>query len=133
MSPNLLDYDAAQLAGFVAEIGEKPFRARQLLRWMHQCGEADFAKMSDLAKPPREKLSARGWVGATRVTAAGPVAGFVQQREDVRGPVDVRGRLVGVQRGRQRAVLHRHHHLDHAGDARRGLCVAKIGLHRAEP
>ena len=50
MTPNLLDYDAAQLTAFFAGIGEKPFRAKQLLRWMHQCGEADFASMSDLAE-----------------------------------------------------------------------------------
>ena len=52
MKPNLLDLDAAQLVSFFANIGEKPFRAKQLLRWMHQFGEADFSKMSDLAKPP---------------------------------------------------------------------------------
>ena len=50
MSVNLLDFDAKALAGFCAEIGEKPFRAKQLLRWMHRFGEADFAGMSDLAK-----------------------------------------------------------------------------------
>jgi 23S rRNA (adenine2503-C2)-methyltransferase len=58
MRTNLLDLDAAQLAGFFAGIGEKPFRAKQLLRWMHQFGEADFSNMSDLAKPLREKLAA---------------------------------------------------------------------------
>ena len=58
MRLNLLNLDAAQLAGFFAEAGEKPFRAKQLLRWMHQFGEADFAKMSDIAKPLREKLTA---------------------------------------------------------------------------
>ena len=57
MRPNLLNFDAAQLTGFFAEIGEKPFRAKQLLRWMHQFGEADFSKMSDLAKSLREKLA----------------------------------------------------------------------------
>jgi 23S rRNA (adenine2503-C2)-methyltransferase len=58
MSPNLLNFDAAQLAGFFTGIGEKPFRAKQLLRWMHQFGEADFSRMSDLAKPLRDKLAA---------------------------------------------------------------------------
>ena len=58
MSVNLLDFDAKALAGFCAEIGEKPFRARQLLRWIHRSGEADFAGMSDLAKGLRDKLSA---------------------------------------------------------------------------
>jgi 23S rRNA (adenine2503-C2)-methyltransferase len=57
MSVNLLDYDAKALTGFCKEIGEKPFRARQLLRWIHRSGEADFDAMSDLAKGLREKLS----------------------------------------------------------------------------
>jgi 23S rRNA (adenine2503-C2)-methyltransferase len=57
MSVNLLDFDAKALAGFCAEIGEKPFRAKQLLRWIHRSGEADFAGMSDLAKELRDKLS----------------------------------------------------------------------------
>jgi len=69
MRPNLLDFDAAQLAGFFAGIGEKPFRARQLLHWMHQSGEADFSKMSDLAKPLREKLAASAVIEAPRIVS----------------------------------------------------------------
>lgn len=56
MPVNLLDFDLRGLAGFCIEIGEKPFRARQLLHWIHQCGESDFARMTDLAKSLREKL-----------------------------------------------------------------------------
>jgi len=67
--PNLLNHDAAQLNGFFAEIGEKPFRARQLLRWMHQYGEANFANMSDLAKSLREKLAACATIEAPPITA----------------------------------------------------------------
>ncbi|MGH8759278.1 MAG: 23S rRNA (adenine(2503)-C(2))-methyltransferase RlmN, partial [Burkholderiales bacterium] len=43
-------------AGFFAEIGEKPFHARQVMRWIHQFGEAEFGRMSDLAKDLRAKL-----------------------------------------------------------------------------
>ena len=57
MSVNLLDFNATTLAGFCAEIGEKPFRAKQLLRWIHRFGESDFSLMSELAKGLREKLS----------------------------------------------------------------------------
>jgi 23S rRNA (adenine2503-C2)-methyltransferase len=53
---NLLDLDSAALARCFEELGEKPFRARQVLRWMHQRGAADFASMSDLAKDLRAKL-----------------------------------------------------------------------------
>jgi 23S rRNA (adenine2503-C2)-methyltransferase len=69
MNPNLLNLDAAQLVSFFADIGEKPFRAKQLLRWMHQFGEADFSKMSDLAKPLREKLGASAVIEAPRVVS----------------------------------------------------------------
>jgi len=56
MAVNLLDFDSDGLTGFCASLGEKPFRAKQLLRWMHQRGESDFDAMSDLAKSLREKL-----------------------------------------------------------------------------
>jgi 23S rRNA (adenine2503-C2)-methyltransferase len=56
MKENLLGLDAIGLERFFEAQGEKRFRARQLLRWMHQRGEADFAQMSDLARELREKL-----------------------------------------------------------------------------
>ena len=64
---NLLDLDAAGLAGFLAELGEKPFRARQVLRWVHQRREGEFGRMSDLAKGLRDKLAAAAYVGAPRI------------------------------------------------------------------
>lgn len=57
MTTNLLNYDVKGLADFCLEIGEKPFRAKQLLRWIHQSGITDFVDMSDLAKGLREKLT----------------------------------------------------------------------------
>jgi 23S rRNA (adenine2503-C2)-methyltransferase len=62
MSVNLLDLDQRGLAQFCASLGEKPFRARQLLHWIHQSCEGDFARMTDLAKPLREKLAAQAKV-----------------------------------------------------------------------
>jgi 23S rRNA (adenine2503-C2)-methyltransferase len=64
MKENLLGFDAGGLERFFAAQGEKPFRARQMLRWLHQRGEADFSRMSDLARPLREKLSAIACVEA---------------------------------------------------------------------
>lgn len=58
MTTNLLNYDVKGLTDFCTEIGEKPFRAKQLLRWIHQFGMTDFVAMSDLAKGFREKLAA---------------------------------------------------------------------------
>ena len=53
---NLLDFDQAGLVAFFESIGEKPFRARQVLHWLHQYGEDDFERMTDLAKSLRAKL-----------------------------------------------------------------------------
>ena len=64
---NLLDLDPAQLVAYCGELGEKPFRAKQLQRWIHQYGVADFAEMTDLAKSLREKLSTRAHVAAPAV------------------------------------------------------------------
>jgi 23S rRNA (adenine2503-C2)-methyltransferase len=56
MPENLLNFDAQQLTAWFAAQGEKPFRARQVLRWVHKSGEADFDAMSDLALSLRSKL-----------------------------------------------------------------------------
>jgi 23S rRNA (adenine2503-C2)-methyltransferase len=53
---NLLEFDLDALVGHFATQGEKRFRAVQLFRWIHRNGETDFARMSDIAKPLREKL-----------------------------------------------------------------------------
>ncbi|HXF15381.1 MAG TPA: 23S rRNA (adenine(2503)-C(2))-methyltransferase RlmN [Burkholderiales bacterium] len=56
MPVNLLEFDAQGLAAFFAEIGEKPFRAKQVMRWVHQFGQSEFEGMSDLSKDLRAKL-----------------------------------------------------------------------------
>lgn len=53
---NLLDYDLKQLTEWFTTLGEKPFRARQVLRWMHREGCDDFAAMTDVAKSLRARL-----------------------------------------------------------------------------
>lgn len=54
---NLLDLDGDRLADFIAGLNEKPFRAKQLMRWIHQRGVADVHEMSDLAKSFRTLLA----------------------------------------------------------------------------
>lgn len=53
---NLLNYNQVQLADYFKSIGEKPFRAKQLTRWIHHFGVHDFAQMTDIAKSLRDKL-----------------------------------------------------------------------------
>lgn len=64
---NLLEFDAEGLAAYFAQIGEPAFRARQVLRWVHQCGESDFARMTDLAKSLRGTLASAADVRAPQV------------------------------------------------------------------
>ncbi|HZV54069.1 MAG TPA: 23S rRNA (adenine(2503)-C(2))-methyltransferase RlmN [Rhodocyclaceae bacterium] len=54
---NLLDFDVDGLTTWFAQKGEKPFRARQVLRWMHRAGCDDFGQMTDVAKSLRAKLA----------------------------------------------------------------------------
>ncbi len=54
---NLLDFDRQGLENFFADLGEKPFRARQILQWIYQRNVDDFAGMSDLSKALRTRLS----------------------------------------------------------------------------
>ena len=53
--PDLLDMEPGQMADFVASLGEKPFRAKQLWKWLYQ-GVLDFGAMSDLPASLRAKL-----------------------------------------------------------------------------
>ena len=64
---NLLEHDRAALTEFCRRLGEKPFRATQLFRWIHQRGVADFAAMSDLAGSLRERLPQHAGVRALPV------------------------------------------------------------------
>ncbi|MFN3736322.1 23S rRNA (adenine(2503)-C(2))-methyltransferase RlmN [Hydrogenophaga sp.] len=56
MTVNLFDFDLDGLTAFCEQLGEKRFRAVQLFRWIHQKGESDFSRMTDLARSLREKL-----------------------------------------------------------------------------
>ena len=53
---NLLGLSRAQLRDFFVALGEKPFRANQLMQWMHQRGVTDFAQMTDMGKALRSRL-----------------------------------------------------------------------------
>ena len=54
---NLLSLSKQELADFFVSIGEKPFRATQIIKWIHQRGVSDISLMTDLSKDLREKLS----------------------------------------------------------------------------
>ncbi len=57
MTVNLLGLTQKELAEFFVELGEKPFRAKQVMKWIHQLGVSDFNHMTDVAKSLRDKLT----------------------------------------------------------------------------
>jgi 23S rRNA (adenine2503-C2)-methyltransferase len=54
---NLLGLPKAELEAYVAQLGSKPFRARQLMNWLYKRGEGDIAAMTDLARDFRAQLT----------------------------------------------------------------------------
>lgn len=56
---NLLDLTRAQMQAFFVELGDKPFRADQVMKWIYHFCIDDFDKMSNINKVLREKLKAR--------------------------------------------------------------------------
>ena len=53
---NLLDYDRQSMGGLFTEMGEKSFRATQIVQWIYQRDVLDFDLMTDLSKSLRQKL-----------------------------------------------------------------------------
>ncbi|MCB1667094.1 MAG: 23S rRNA (adenine(2503)-C(2))-methyltransferase RlmN [Porticoccaceae bacterium] len=66
---NLLGLSAEKLVEFFAGIGEKPFRATQVLKWIHQLGAEDFSQMTNLSKSLREKLTDVAEISAPEIVS----------------------------------------------------------------
>jgi 23S rRNA (adenine2503-C2)-methyltransferase len=66
---NLLGLARPQLEAFVAQLGSKPFRARQLMNWIYKRGVGSFAQMTDLAKEFRARLDERAQVRAPQIVS----------------------------------------------------------------
>ncbi len=68
LKTNLLGLTRAELEAFVEGMGEKPFRARQLLKWLYKRNVSDFDEMTDLAKSFRAKLKDVAEVRVPQIT-----------------------------------------------------------------
>jgi 23S rRNA m2A2503 methyltransferase len=66
---NLLGLTRVQLTAFFADIGEKPFRAQQVMKWIHHHGVLDFEQMTNLSKDLRTRLAAVAEVRAPEVVS----------------------------------------------------------------
>ncbi len=64
---NLLGLDREGMAQYFSEIGEKPFRAQQLSKWIHQQGVSDFEQMSNLSKALRAQLRQQAVIATPQV------------------------------------------------------------------
>ena len=66
---NLLGLPRPELEAFVAQLGSKPFRARQLMNWMYKRGEGSFENMTDLAKDFRVQLAERAAIRTPEIVS----------------------------------------------------------------
>ncbi|MBN2648085.1 MAG: 23S rRNA (adenine(2503)-C(2))-methyltransferase RlmN [Thiotrichales bacterium] len=66
---DLLGMDRQAMEAFFIEHGEKPFRAGQVMKWIHQFGTSDFDEMSNLSKALREKLKQIAVVRTPKIVA----------------------------------------------------------------
>lgn len=64
---NLLGLTPVELEAYCVALGEKPYRAKQLMRWMHHAGADDFASMTDIGKAFRGLLAETATVGGPAV------------------------------------------------------------------
>ena len=68
---NLLGLPRAELEAFVAaRFGAKPFRARQLMKWIYRRGAADFSQMTDLAKDFRAELEGGAKISVPQIVTS---------------------------------------------------------------
>jgi len=64
---NLLDFNSEDLKAFFLERGEKPFRATQVIKWIHQHGVDNFDDMSNVSKALRESLASFAEIRAPEI------------------------------------------------------------------
>ncbi len=65
---NLLGLDRAGLEAFFESIGEKKFRATQVMKWVHQLGVTDFQEMNNISKDLRQQLAQTSCIQNLHVT-----------------------------------------------------------------
>jgi 23S rRNA (adenine2503-C2)-methyltransferase len=69
MMEDIKSMNLAELTAYIAGLGEKPFRARQIYEWIHKKQADSFDEMTNLSKPLREKLHAQAHLAALHTEA----------------------------------------------------------------
>ena len=65
---NLLELNCNQLTEYLEKFGHKPYRAKQLMRWIYQSRVGDFDQMTDIAKSFRQTLNENACVSIPKIT-----------------------------------------------------------------
>jgi len=73
--PNLLDFTLEEMESFISSHGKEKYRARQIMKWLHQSGATSFSCMTTLSKDSREKLSSIARIARPRIVK-------IQQSQD---------------------------------------------------
>ncbi|MFT7528259.1 MAG: 23S rRNA (adenine2503-C2)-methyltransferase [Arenicella sp.] len=66
---NLMGLDRPAMEAFFLSIGEKTFRATQVMKWIHQLGARDFSEMTNLSKTLRESLAKQCIIGLPEIAS----------------------------------------------------------------
>lgn len=66
---NLLDLDRAGVQAFFADLGEKPFRTDQVMKWIYHFGCDDFEQMTNINKVLRAKLQEKAEIRAQKLAS----------------------------------------------------------------
>ena len=66
---NLLGLTQVKLKKFFSDLGEKPFRTKQIMQWIYHQGALDFGDMHNLSKDLRQKLQAIASIALPEVTS----------------------------------------------------------------
>ena len=106
--PNLIGLSRDELAAHMVEIGEKPFRAKQLWHWLYNRGETDFTKMTTISKVMQQKL-------AEHFVVRRPVVDQMQTSVDT-----TRKWLLGFEDGNQAETVY----IPDEGEERGTVCIS---------
>lgn len=66
---NLLDYNYTEMRKLLVSWDEKPYRAQQLMQWIHQVGLQDFTQMTNLGKALQKKLTELAYIGLPEIAS----------------------------------------------------------------
>ncbi|HDQ03943.1 MAG TPA: 23S rRNA (adenine(2503)-C(2))-methyltransferase RlmN, partial [Deltaproteobacteria bacterium] len=65
--PNLPDFTLEEMEDFISSLGKEKYRARQVMKWLHQKNVSSFDEMTTLSRDFRDKLSQISRISLPRI------------------------------------------------------------------